>query len=129
MSHPESVSSLLAGEDSSHTTAASSISNEDSAFDTNDVAVVGYACRVPGGNNSPSQLWSFLLRKGDAVGDIPPMRWESYKNRQPENPDVLAGTTSKGYFLDRLEDFDATFLESYHEKPSRLILSNVLQPR
>lgn len=109
MSHPESVSSLLAGEDSSHTTAASSISNEDSAFDTNDVAVVGYACRVPGGNNSPSQLWSFLLRKGDAVGDIPPMRWESYKNRQPENPDVLAGTTSKGYFLDRLEDFDATF--------------------
>ena len=109
MSNPESVSSLLADERSSHITPASSISIDDAAYDNNDIAVVGYACRVPGGNHSPSQLWSFLLGKGNAVGDIPPMRWESYKKRQPENPDVLARTTSKGYFLDRLEDFDATF--------------------
>ncbi|GAP88298.1 putative 6-methylsalicylic acid synthase [Rosellinia necatrix] len=74
-----------------------------------DVAIIGMACRVPGGNNSPNQLWDFLLRKGDAAGEIPPMRWEPYHSRHPRNAEVLKKTTTKGYFLDRLEDFDAAF--------------------
>ena len=77
--------------------------------ETDDVAIIGFSCRVPGGNNSPSQLWSFLLKKGDASGDIPSMRWEPYNKRQAGNAEILARTTSKGYFIDRLEDFDATF--------------------
>jgi 6-methylsalicylic acid synthase len=75
----------------------------------NDIAIIGMACRVPGGINSPSELWNFLLRKGDASGDMPAMRWEPYHSRHPRNAEVLARTTSKGYFLDRLEDFDASF--------------------
>ena len=77
--------------------------------ESNDVAIIGYSCRVPGGNDSPSQLWSFLLNKGDASGEMPSMRWEPYNKRQAGNAEILAKTTSKGYFLDRLEDFDASF--------------------
>lgn len=74
-----------------------------------DVAVIGYGCRVPGGNNNPSELWDFLLKQGDASGNIPQMRWEPYIDRQAGNAEVLTKTTSKGYFLDKLEDFDASF--------------------
>ena len=74
-----------------------------------DVAVVGVACRVAGGNNNPEQLWQSLLERKDASGEIPAMRWEPYLRRDPRNAKILAQTTSRGYFLDRLEDFDAQF--------------------
>ncbi|KAL3480361.1 6-methylsalicylic acid synthase [Aspergillus californicus] len=76
---------------------------------SNDVAVVGMACRVAGGNNSLEQLWQFLLDKKDASGNIPPARWEAYYRRNPRNAKVLDDTTSQGYFLDHLEDFDCYF--------------------
>lgn len=37
------------------------------------------------------------------------MRWEPYLRRDPRNAKILAQTTSKGYFLDNIEDFDAQF--------------------
>jgi 6-methylsalicylic acid synthase len=67
------------------------------------------ACRVAGGNNNPEQLWQSLLERKDASGEIPAMRWEPYLRRDPRNAKILAQTTSRGYFLDRLEDFDAQF--------------------
>ncbi|RDL32629.1 uncharacterized protein BP5553_09085 [Venustampulla echinocandica] len=96
-------------DDETYTTSDSSISTTEEELQNNDVAIIGFACRAPGGNNSPAQLWDFLLQKGDACGEIPEMRWEPYMTRQPGNKDILAQTTSKGYFLDRLEDFDAAF--------------------
>jgi 6-methylsalicylic acid synthase len=74
-----------------------------------DIAIIGMACRVPGSNNSPADLWQYLLDKGDASDSMPAMRWEPYNHRHPRNATVLARTTSTGYFLDRLEDFDASF--------------------
>lgn len=103
------VFSLVADEDGSNATPASSVTSGEPSLATTDIAVIGYSCRVPGGNNSPSQLWDFLLKKGDASGEIPPMRWEPYNTRQPGNAEILSNTTSKGYFLDRLEDFDPSF--------------------
>ncbi|THC91851.1 hypothetical protein EYZ11_008699 [Aspergillus tanneri] len=76
---------------------------------SNDVAVVGMACRVAGGNHSPEQLWQSLLSKKSASGEIPSMRWEPYYRRDPRNAKELNKTTSRGYFLDRLEDFDSQF--------------------
>ncbi|KAJ5104361.1 hypothetical protein NUU61_001708 [Penicillium alfredii] len=43
------------------------------------VAVVGMACRLAGGNNSPEELWKTILGKIDASTDVPKMRWE-HKN-------------------------------------------------
>jgi|SRR5690242_3407055 len=67
------------------------------------------ACRVAGGNNNPEQLWKSLLEKRDFSGDIPPMRWEPYERRDVRNLKALKQATTKGYFLDRLEDFDSAF--------------------
>ncbi|KAK5991856.1 6-methylsalicylic acid synthase acuA [Cladobotryum mycophilum] len=76
---------------------------------TKDVAVVGMACRVAGGNNSLEELWQFLLEKKDACGKIPEMRWEPYHRRDSRNANILNQTTARGYFLDHLENFDAPF--------------------
>lgn len=67
------------------------------------------ACRVAGGNNSPEELWQSLLEKKDFSGEIPPMRWEPYQRRDPRNTKALKQATTRGYYLDRLEDFDCSF--------------------
>ncbi|KAI0388913.1 6-MSAS [Xylariaceae sp. FL0594] len=75
----------------------------------NDVAVVGMACRVAGGNNTPEQLWESILAKRDASSEIPSWRWEPYQHRGAGNLKELKKTTNRGYFLDSLENFDPAF--------------------
>ncbi|MCJ1266045.1 hypothetical protein MMC22_005927 [Lobaria immixta] len=93
----------------------SSVNEETSYSETSDdvnssdVAVVGMACRVAGGNDSPGKLWEFLMNKGDASGEIPAMRWEPYRHRDPRDAKELDKITSRGYFVENLEDFDCTF--------------------
>lgn len=82
---------------------------DDDAPNHNDIAIIGMGCRVPGGNNTPEMLWDYLMNKGDASGDMPSFRWEPYHRRNPKNAETLSKTTSKGYFLDNLLDFDASF--------------------
>ena len=67
------------------------------------------ACRAAGGNDSPEQLWQSILAKKDASGAIPAMRWEPYRRRDARNVKVLNETTSRGYFIDALENFDPSF--------------------
>ncbi|KAL8663152.1 MAG: hypothetical protein Q9202_004084 [Teloschistes flavicans] len=86
-----------------------SLSLEAPALSSESVAIIGFSCRVAGNNNSPSQLWDFLLQKGDAAGEIPTARWDPYRVRQARNQEILSETTSKGYFLSNLNDFDASF--------------------
>lgn len=74
-----------------------------------DIAVIGYACRVAGDNNSGSQLWDFLMKKGDACGEMPAERWAPWRHRQPGIADTLDQTTSKGYFINDIKGFDAQF--------------------
>ncbi|KAG4433787.1 hypothetical protein IFR05_010726 [Cadophora sp. M221] len=74
-----------------------------------DIAVVGMACRLAGNNNSPEELWKYILEQKVASGEIPPLRWEAYSRRDSRNPKILKDTTSKGYFLHNIEDFDCGF--------------------
>ncbi|KAL5392032.1 hypothetical protein PMIN06_007732 [Paraphaeosphaeria minitans] len=74
-----------------------------------DIAVIGYACRVAGDNNSGAQLWDFLMKKGDACSEMPAERWQSWRDRQPEMANTLDQTTSKGYFINDIKGFDAQF--------------------
>ena len=67
------------------------------------------ACRVAGGNDSPEKLWEFLMDKKDASGEIPALRWEPYRRRDARNAKELDRTTSRGYFVNSIEDFDSTF--------------------
>src|SRR5205085_9515915 len=66
------------------------------------VAIIGMACRYPGGR-TPQEFWEFLLRRGDGVGEIPPERWDTaaYYDPDPEAPGKMY--VRRGAFL---PDFD-----------------------
>ncbi|MFA5710024.1 sulfolipid-1 biosynthesis phthioceranic/hydroxyphthioceranic acid synthase [Mycolicibacterium sp.] len=73
------------------------------------VAVIGLGCRLPGGINSPDELWSALLRGDDLVVEIPTDRWDPEEYYDPE-PGVAGRSVSKyGAFLDDVGGFDAEF--------------------
>jgi acyl transferase domain-containing protein/7-keto-8-aminopelargonate synthetase-like enzyme/acyl carrier protein len=72
------------------------------------IAVVGMACRFPGGNN-PDEFWEFLARGGDAVREIPPERWDvdAYYDPDPEAKGKMY--TRWGAFLPDFDHFSAGF--------------------
>ena len=72
------------------------------------IAVIGMACRLPGGINSPELLWEALQRGDDLVTEIPPERWDADEYYDPE-PGVPGRSVSRwGGFLD-ISDFDGPF--------------------
>ncbi|MEV5169463.1 AMP-binding protein, partial [Streptomyces werraensis] len=75
------------------------------------VAIVGMACRLPGGVASPEQLWKLVAEGVDAVSDFPGDRgWDLGRLFDPQHPD-RAGTscTNQGGFLEGAGLFDAGF--------------------
>ncbi|PBC80553.1 MULTISPECIES: type I polyketide synthase [unclassified Streptomyces] len=71
------------------------------------VAIVGMACRYPGGVQSPQDLWKLLMSGGDAVSAFPDDRgWDLDQLFSSED---VAGTsyTAEGGFLAGAGDFDA----------------------
>jgi polyketide synthase 5 len=73
------------------------------------IAVIGMACRLPGGIDSPEQLWEALLRGDDLVTEIPADRWDADEYYDPE-PGVPGRSVSKwGGFLDDFAGFDPDF--------------------
>ncbi|WBB61306.1 SDR family NAD(P)-dependent oxidoreductase [Streptomyces sp. WMMC500] len=64
------------------------------------IAVVGMACRFPGGVRSPEDLWRLVTDGTDAISDFPDDRgWDAGG----------AGRTWRGGFLDGATEFDAGF--------------------
>ncbi|SON63809.1 Mycocerosic acid synthase-like polyketide synthase [Mycobacterium simulans] len=73
------------------------------------VAVIGMACRLPGGIDSPELLWEALLRGDDLVTEVPSDRWDVEEFYDPE-PGVPGRTVCKwGAFLNDVADFDPEF--------------------
>lgn len=79
------------------------------SFSSSDIAIIGMACRLPGNNNTPEQLWQSILKQQVASSDMPEFRWEPYRRRDPRNKRVLDEVTSKGYYVTGLENFDSSF--------------------
>lgn len=73
------------------------------------VAVIGMACRLPGGIDSPERLWEALLRGADLVTEVPADRWdaEEYYDPQPGAPG--RSVCKWGAFLDDVAGFDPEF--------------------
>ncbi len=77
------------------------------------VAVIGMACRLPGGIDSPDLLWEALLRGDDLVTEIPPDRWDIDEYYDPE-PGVPGRSICKwGAFMDNLADFRSGLLRHH----------------
>ncbi|MEV0882013.1 type I polyketide synthase, partial [Micromonospora echinofusca] len=80
------------------------------AKDREPMAVIGMACRFPGGVSSPAELWDLVDRGGDGVGDFPTDRgWDLERlfNVDPDNPGT--STSSQGGFLYDAPQFDPGF--------------------
>ncbi|WP_052420709.1 type I polyketide synthase, partial [Hyalangium minutum] len=73
------------------------------------IAIVGMACRFPGGANSPEAFWSLLRDGVDGIREVPPERWRIDDVYDPEPGRAGKMYTRWGGFLDGVDRFDAGF--------------------
>ena len=73
------------------------------------IAIVGMACRFPGGADSPDAFWDLLRNGVDAIAEIPRDRWDidAYYDANPDAPGKMY--TRHGGFVDGVDRFDASF--------------------
>ncbi len=94
------------------------------------IAIIGMACRFPGGANSPEAFWRMLHEGVDAITEVPSTRWDlkKYYDADPEAPGKMY--CRFGGFIDQAEAFDPQFFgiaprEAQTMDPQQLLLLEV----
>lgn len=73
------------------------------------MAIIGLACRFPGGAHDPDAFWSLLKNGSDAIREVPADRWDidALYDPDPRAPGKMS--CRHGGFLERADLFDADF--------------------
>lgn len=84
------------------------------------IAIVGMACRFPGGANDPESFWRLMCEGVEAIREIPPDRWDvdAYFDPDPTAPGKM--NTRWGGFLDRIDEFDNHFFGISDQEAARI---------
>lgn len=95
-----------------------------------DIAIVGAACRLPGGISTPDQLWRKLRAGENLVSEIPAERWNTDLFRHDRASEAGRSYTFRAGVLDDPAAFDAGFFgisprEAEQMDPQQRILLEV----
>ena len=84
------------------------------------IAIVGAACRLPGGVQDLASLWQLLSRRRDAVTEVPASRWNAARFHHPNSAAPGRMVTRWGGFVDRPDEIDAAFFGMAPREAARL---------
>ncbi|TKK75837.1 beta-ketoacyl synthase, partial [Herbidospora galbida] len=73
------------------------------------IAIIGMACRYPGGGETVEGYWDMLSQGRSGVSEVPPSRWniDDYYDPDPRTPAAMY--TRHGAFLPEITTWDAEF--------------------
>ena len=85
------------------------------------IALIGMACRFPGGANTPDQFWNVLKNGVDTICEVPKERWDAktYFDSDPTTPGKMF-TAMGGFLKSSIQQFDAPFFNISPKEASRL---------
>ncbi|MEN9866425.1 MAG: hypothetical protein RL748_2015, partial [Pseudomonadota bacterium] len=73
------------------------------------IAIIGMACRLPGGVQTPEQYWQLLSQGIDAISEVPSARFDINQYYDPDSAAAGKISSRHGGFISGVDQFDASF--------------------
>ncbi|MCP4167536.1 MAG: SDR family NAD(P)-dependent oxidoreductase, partial [Chloroflexi bacterium] len=87
----------------------SAMSNDEVNRGLEPLAIVGMACRFPGGVRTPEDFWELLYQGVDAISEVPASRWQMDRYRGKKWDSAEHAAIAYGGFIEDVEQFDPKF--------------------